>query len=82
MFLSTGESPYFTRGDIPSYFTELFYDAYQVWSRYVKFGLPHGGGWKHEREIVVKIIEIFDAEKDTWTERKIKNGSRTVSRKS
>ena len=76
VYLSTGESPYFPRRDIPGYFTPFFYEAYTVWSRYTKFGLPNGQGWKQEREIVVKVIEVFESERDAWHTRKIKDDSR------
>ena len=63
------------RRDVPNYLTPLFYDAYQVWTRYTRFGLPNGRGWRQEREIVIRVIEIFETEKAEWLEKQGKHGS-------
>jgi hypothetical protein len=27
-----------------------------------KFGLPHGGGWRNEKPLVIRVIEVFEQE--------------------
>lgn len=60
------------RKDVKDYLDGFFYDCYKVWSRYKLFGLPHGNGWINEREIVCKVIDVFEQEREKWEVKELK----------
>ncbi|MDR1903078.1 MAG: hypothetical protein LBQ88_12465 [Treponema sp.] len=40
----------------------FFISAYKEWSRYRRFGLPHGQGYMREKNLYVRVIELFEQE--------------------
>jgi len=40
----------------------VFHYAYKEWKRWKLFGLGNGSGWKHERELTIRVITIFEDE--------------------
>jgi hypothetical protein len=51
------------RGDIEALLKEpLFATGIREWSRFRRFGLPHGGGHLQENRLYVRVMEIFEQE--------------------
>jgi hypothetical protein len=51
------------RKEVPRLLTNpLFLSGWREWTRYRRFGLPHGGGWRNEKPLVVRVIEVFEQE--------------------
>ena len=51
------------RKEVPRLLTNpLFLSGWREWARYRRFGLPHGGGWRNEKPLVVRVIEVFEQE--------------------
>ena len=65
-------SGWVTRGDIKGYFDETFHDAYAEWKYYKRFGLGNGSGWRNERELILKLIDIFESELESYQASKLK----------
>lgn len=51
------------RREIPSYFTEEFWNNLTVWDRCSQFGMPHDGGWAKQSSVLVQMLQLFDAAK-------------------
>jgi hypothetical protein len=51
---------------------ETFVTAWSEWSRYKRFGLPHGRGWRAERPQWVRAIEAIDQEFELYQSEEIK----------
>ncbi len=63
--LSTGEEDQagVRRGDIPGLLDDQFVRAaLKEWSRYKRFGLANGHGWRGERALYVRTIEVCEQE--------------------
>ena len=62
--LSTQEEPVRVRmGDIEALLKgPLFATGMREWSRFRRFGLPHGRGYLQENRLYVRVIEIFEQE--------------------
>jgi hypothetical protein len=51
------------RGDIPAIMRDDFVrDALSEWNRFTRFGLANGAGWKNERILYVRVIEVCEQE--------------------
>ncbi len=51
------------RRDIPRLLSSpLFLSGWKEWARYKRFGLPHGTGWRNEKPLVVRVIELMEQE--------------------
>lgn len=51
------------RRDVPGLImSSLFGSAWKEWSRFRRFGLPHGMGWRAERPTVIRAIEVLEQE--------------------
>lgn len=50
------------RMDIPSYFSDEFWDAYRVWQNYRTFGWPFAGGWAEQPARVYDLIRCLEIE--------------------
>lgn len=57
------------RGEIPTYFTDSFWESVLLWRNWRNFGLPNGGGWLHERPEVIQVITIIDEERIMYEQR-------------
>lgn len=64
------------RGEIKDYFDDVFYVAYKEWKYWKRFGLGNGQGWRNEREIHLKLIDIFESEMDIYTSHKTKQATK------
>lgn len=65
VYLSTAESgkTLVRRGDIPQIIEDPFIrDALSEWSKYRRFGLAHGAGWKNERLLYIRVLECCEQE--------------------
>ena len=59
------------RGDILGYFDETFYTAMRLWVNWKRFGLPNGGGWLNEPEVVLRVITVVDEERSLYDSKSI-----------
>jgi hypothetical protein len=59
------------RGEIQNYFDDLFHDAYTEWHYWRRFGLGNGQGWRNEREIHLKFVDIFESEYESYQSHKM-----------
>jgi hypothetical protein len=65
VYLSTEEDgkTLVRRGDVPRIMEDEFTrDALADWNRYRRFGLAHGAGWKQERMLYVRVLEVCEQE--------------------
>lgn len=43
-----------------------FVSGWHEWSRYKRFGLPHGSGYRGERPLLIRVIEAFEQELEDY----------------
>jgi len=68
-------------GDIPVYLDETWKSSAAIWARFRRFGMPHEGGWSAERNVVLRVIEIFEDEAALFERHKRQtNGERSNPR--
>ena len=72
VYLSTEDSgkTLVRRGEIPRIMADQFTrDALADWNRYRRFGLANGGGWKQERMLYIRVLEVCEQEYQHTRER-------------
>ncbi|MFW5777401.1 MAG: hypothetical protein ACOCZB_08970 [Spirochaetota bacterium] len=65
VYLSTEDEGkgFVRRGDIPAIMADEFTrDALGEWNRYRRFGLANGQGWRQERMLYVRVLEVCEQE--------------------
>lgn len=64
------------RKDFSDYITEELLSYLQMWHRIKQYGWPQNRGYLAEPETVRLVVELFDAEKETFLAWKEKNNGK------
>jgi hypothetical protein len=44
--------------------TADFWEAFGIWRRYCRYGLPSGRGWIEEPDALLELLDLFDDTRD------------------
>jgi hypothetical protein len=50
------------RNAIPTYFTDHYWSAFEIWRNWKRYGLPFAGGWAEHPDYLVRVINLFEEE--------------------
>jgi hypothetical protein len=61
-----GETWEIPRCEMHAYLDQNFYEMYQEWLRYRRYGFRYNGGWAEQPAPYVDILDIFESEFQRW----------------
>jgi hypothetical protein len=59
------------RKEFKSYLTADFWEAFGIWRRYARYGLPSGRGWAEEPDALLELLDLFDDTRDSLDRQRI-----------